>query len=171
MSPLRYLPRSLASLFGAITFLAVASFLYFGLTTPPVISYTRLGDKPVAQEVIFSIPCGGAGPHLYMDRDGQLDPIIIRVAEGLENPEESKYAVSANRFMLEGYLTARVQDGKTMPGLYMDLISWEPVTPYRFWWQSGEETALEISSEPVRFSAAGQALAFKPELSSTSGAC
>lgn len=163
--------RSLLALIGAGVVFALAGFLYLGWDSDSTVSYKRVSETPISQAVIFSIPCGGSGPHLYVDRDGALEPVTLRLAEGLEDPEASKYAVSANKFVLEGYTVARLRDGKAMPGHYMDVTSWKPVPPYRFWRKSGDDIALEISDEPVEFGITGRSLAFRPHQDSGSAVC
>ena len=132
------------------------TFGFFGVEAPaeePNVTFIRLTDREVQQEVLFSTPCDPGGTHLYLGdgKDIRL-PLRPRWPGDLLDVEDSDYAAPGNRFLLEGYPVLQTTGEALTPALYFDVTAWSPVPPYRIWKGEGDSFSEEIDiTDPVTF--------------------
>ncbi len=116
--------------------------------TDPHIEWTRVRASSLIEEIeveYVGYACSGTDPRLaevLHGPDGDIladEPFQLALPDQVPSPEDSVAAVPGNRFLLRGFRHNSVSRNRitgattTQPSLYLELMEWEAVAPYRVW--------------------------------------
>ena len=142
----------------------IANFVFPFNSSGDIISteYVRTfkPEKILVEYVAYA--CGGGCPRLtevFKNKKGKdvlaKNPLFTRYPDDIENPENTKLALSGNRFILTAYREVEMKENKEYQNLleftnYIDVVSWEVVTPYSIYGEKGSPRKIIEKSKPVK---------------------